>query len=47
MKIIPIEQQSPEWFEWRKTGITASDMPIIMGVSPYKTPWQLWAEKQV
>ena len=45
MKIIPIEQRSPEWFEWRKQGITASEFPVIMGVSPYKTRWQLWAEK--
>lgn len=38
-------QGSPEWLEWRSQGVTASDIPIILGLSPYKTVWQLWAEK--
>lgn len=29
----------------RRSLIGASDMPIIMGDSPYKTPYQLWEEK--
>jgi len=33
------------WHEWRKLGIGASDAPVIMGVSPWKTIRQLWAEK--
>ena len=45
MKIIDINQRSAEWFKWRAEGITASDIPVILGLSPYKTPWQLWAEK--
>lgn len=40
-----LEQGSPEWLEFRKTRIGASDSPIIMGVSPWKTPYQLWREK--
>lgn len=39
------EQGSTEWFNWRKKGIGASDMPIILGMSPFKTPYQLWLEK--
>lgn len=34
-----------EWLEWRKKGIGASDAPVIMGVSPFKTLNQLWKEK--
>lgn len=34
-----------EWLEWRKQGIGSSDVPAIMGVSPWKTKLQLWAEK--
>lgn len=34
-----------EWLEWRSQGIGASDAPAIMGVSPWKTPYQLWQEK--
>lgn len=40
-----MEQQSDEWLEWRKKGIGSSDAPVIMGVSPWKTPFQLWEEK--
>jgi len=38
-------QGSPEWLEMRKSRIGASDAPIILGVSPYKTALQLWEEK--
>lgn len=34
-----------EWLAWRRQGIGSSDAPIIMGVSPYSTPYQLWEEK--
>lgn len=40
-----IVQNTPEWLEMRKSKVGASDAPIIMGVSPYKTPYQLWREK--
>ncbi len=34
-----------EWHAWRLQGIGSSDAPIIMGVSPWMTPYQLWEEK--
>ncbi len=40
-----MEQNSDAWTEWRKQGIGASDAPVIMGVSPWKTPYELWEEK--
>jgi len=45
MKIINVEQGSAEWHAFRKEHIGGSDAPIIMGVSPYKTRWELWQEK--
>lgn len=45
MKIIELEQKSPEWIEWRKSGIGSSDIATIMGANPYQTPYQLWEEK--
>jgi len=44
MKEIDLEQGSEEWLAWRRTKITASMAPIIMGVSPYRTKQQLWRE---
>lgn len=43
--MIPKEQNSDSWRKWRDKGIGASDAPIILGVSPFKTPFQLWEEK--
>jgi len=39
------EQNTLEWKEWRKDKIGASDIPVIMGVSPYSTPYKLWKKK--
>src|ERR1044072_559693 len=38
-------QQTPEWLEARRNKIGASDAPIIMEVSPWSTPYQLWETK--
>ncbi len=40
-----IQQNTPEWLEMRKSKVGASDAPIIMGDSPWKTAFQLWEEK--
>lgn len=34
-----------EWLKWRQGGIGASDAPIIMGVSEFKTPYDLYLDK--
>lgn len=34
-----------EWLKWRHEGIGSSDAPVIMGMSPWKTRYQLWKEK--
>lgn len=45
MRVIDIRQRSPAWLRWRDGGVTASEGAVILGRSPYKTPWRLWAEK--
>ena len=42
---VELIQRSEEWLEFRKNRIGASDAPVIMGVSPWKTPYELWQEK--
>jgi putative phage-type endonuclease len=38
-------QGTPEWLEFRRSRIGASDAPVIMGESPWKTPYGLWLNK--
>jgi putative phage-type endonuclease len=45
MRIVDLKQRTPEWQAWRHAGVTASEVPILLG-SPFKTPWRLWAEKR-
>lgn len=40
-----IVQGSPEWHALRRNMIGASDAPVIMRDSPWKTPYQLWEYK--
>jgi putative phage-type endonuclease len=40
-----LTQNSLEWLKWRAEGLGASDAPIVMGKSKYKTKLQLWDEK--
>jgi putative phage-type endonuclease len=42
---IDLEQNSPQWLDFRKGKIGASDASVILGVSPWMTPFQLWEEK--
>lgn len=44
-RIVNLQQGSPDWFDWRKQGITATDAVVLLDRSPYKTYWRLWAEK--
>ncbi len=45
MKIINLEQGSHEWLSWRKTVITATDCPAILGSSPWSTAHKCWQKK--
>jgi putative phage-type endonuclease len=46
MPLLNLRQGTPEWHAYRKDKIGASLAPIIMGVSPWQTPLQLWEEMQ-
>lgn len=35
-----------EWLKLRATGITASDVPTVLGLNPWKTRYALWQEKR-
>lgn len=37
--------QQDDWHEWRLKGLGASDAPVVMQVSPWKTRYQLYEEK--
>lgn len=41
-KFVNLEQQSPEWKEFRRYKIGSSDAAAIMNQSPFETPFQLW-----
>lgn len=34
-----------EWLESRKSAIGASDLAGVLGISPWSSPWEVWAEK--
>ena len=37
-----MEQNTDKWLEWRRKGIGASDAPVIMGLSKFQTPIELF-----
>ena len=46
MKIVELEQGTNNWKTWRNQKITATDVAVILDMSPWgKTPLQLWKEK--
>ncbi|MGA7871491.1 MAG: YqaJ viral recombinase family protein [Candidatus Binatus sp.] len=44
-RIERLQQNTPEWHRWRKQGIGASDAPVIMGETAFKSPRTLWSIK--
>lgn len=47
MKILKIEQGTPEWLELRRVKIGSSDASVIMNANPWKNEANLWAEKML
>lgn len=44
---IAVKQQSrDEWLQERRKSIGASDASAILGINPWSTPWEIWAEKR-
>lgn len=44
-KIIDVNQDTEEWLEWRRSGITATEASIIIGANPYETKEELFLVK--
>lgn len=44
--VIKTVDKSKEWLEQRKTGIGGSEVSVILNLSKYKTPYQLFMEKK-
>lgn len=44
-QLVTIEQNTAEWMAMRRRYRTASETPVVMGLSPWKTAEQLAAEK--
>ena len=40
-----IEQGTSAWHNFRRLGVGGSDIPSVIGISPWKTVHQLWLEK--
>jgi putative phage-type endonuclease len=40
------QASDPEWLELRRTGITASDLPVILGLVSWDSPWALYHRKR-
>jgi putative phage-type endonuclease len=43
--LVNLVQRTPEWHAWRNEGLTASEIAVVLGLSPDKTAWRLWSEK--
>ena len=43
--VVKLVQGSPEWHEHRRKYRNASETPVVLGVSPWQTPYRLWEEK--
>ncbi len=42
---VDLVQGSPEWLAFRKGKLSSSKLPVILGISPYQTPLELWEEE--
>lgn len=36
---------TPEWYDFRQTGLGGSDLGAVMRINPYHSVWSLWEEK--
>lgn len=46
MTIICLEQNTPEWHEWRKEGLGCSDVASICGLNPWGMPLEVYNSKK-
>lgn len=43
--LVSWREPDARWLAARRTGISASDVAAVLGFGPYKTPWEVWADK--
>ena len=43
--VAPPDVTRPEWLAWRRSGLGASDIAAVLGISPWSSPWAVWADK--
>lgn len=45
---LAIEQaERSEWLQWRRGGLGGSDIAGVLGLSPWSSPWSVWADKVI
>lgn len=44
--LLPPDATEAEWLEYRRRNISASEVAIVLGRSPYGSPFSLWWQKQ-
>lgn len=40
-----LDTDRADWLAWRRHGLGGSDIAAILGLSPWQSPWALWADK--
>ena len=45
MTILPTTGDRPTWLRWRTGGVGGSDAPGVVGLSPWSSPFTVWADK--
>lgn len=49
VELLPATEATPDnprWHELRRQGVTASEIPVILGLSTWDSPWALWHRKR-
>lgn len=46
MKIVELQQRTPEWHEWRTSGVSASEAIVVLGKCSSRTLYRLYTEKK-
>ena len=45
LTVAPLDAGRAEWLAWRRSGVGASDAAGVLGISPWGSPWAVWADK--
>jgi putative phage-type endonuclease len=43
--VTALRQGTPEWLEARRAAVSSTDLPVILGLSPWRSEWDLAEEK--